>query len=78
MSRWASLTGHLDQLAKGCETLNRRINAVQHTLAMGRQRRQSRMEVMLEGFNDKYRNEVVARWGRDAYEAPTSSGTASR
>ena len=31
-----ALTGHLDQLAKGRETLDRRINAVQHTLEMRR------------------------------------------
>lgn len=64
-----ALTGHLDQLAKERETLDRRINAVQHTLEMRRQGGQPRIDVMLEGFNDRYEAEVVARWGRDAFEA---------
>lgn len=64
-----ALTGHLDQLAKERETLDRRINAVQHTLKMRRQGGQPRIDVMLEGFNDRYEAEVVARWGRDAFEA---------
>lgn len=51
------------------ETLDRRINAVQHTLAMRHQGRQPRMDVMLEGFNDRYEANDVARWGRDAFEA---------
>lgn len=64
-----ALTEHLDQLAKERETLDRRINAVKHTLAMRRQGREPRMDVMLEGFNDRYEAEVVERWGRDAFEA---------
>lgn len=27
------------------------------------------MDVMLEGFNDRYETEVVERWGRDAFDA---------
>jgi hypothetical protein len=26
------------------------------------------MDVMLDGFNDRYEDEVVRRWGRDAFE----------
>lgn len=64
-----ALTGHLDQLAQERETLDRRISAVKHTLSMRRQGREPRMDVMLEGFNDRYEAEVVERWGRDAFEA---------
>lgn len=64
-----ALTGHLDQLAQERETLDRRISAVKHTLSMRRQGRQPQMDVMLEGFNDRYEAEVVERWGRDAFEA---------
>jgi len=64
-----ALTGHLDQLAEERETLDRRIDAVKHTLSMRRQGRAPRMDVMLDGFNDRYEAEVVKRWGRDAFEA---------
>lgn len=64
-----ALAGHLDQLAQERETLDRRISAVKHTLSMRRQGRQPQMDVMLEGFNDRYEAEVVERWGRDAFEA---------
>lgn len=42
---------------------------MQHTLEMRRQGGQPRVDGMLEGFNDRYEAEVVARWGRDAFEA---------
>lgn len=64
-----ALEGHLDQLAQERETLNLRMNAVKHTLSMRRQGREPRMDVMLDGFNDRYEAEVVERWGRDAFEA---------
>lgn len=65
----AALTGHLNELAQERETLDRRINAVKHTLSMRNQGREPQMDVMLEGFNDRYEAEVVERWGRDAFEA---------
>lgn len=64
-----ALSDHLDQLAQERQTLDRRINAVEHTLSMRRQGREPRMDVMLEGFNDRYEAEVVERWGRDAFDA---------
>lgn len=64
-----ALTGHLEHLAQERESLDRRISAVQHTLSMRRQGREPRMDVMLEGFNDRYEKEVVERWGRDAFDA---------
>lgn len=64
-----ALHAHLRQLAQEQEALARRISAVEHTLAMRRQGRVPRMDVMLEGFNDRYEDEVVQRWGREAFEA---------
>ncbi|UNX53255.1 MerR family transcriptional regulator [Georgenia sp. TF02-10] len=64
-----ALEVHLDQLGREREGLERRIQAVEHTLAMRRQGRQPRMDVMLDGFNDRYEDEVVERWGREAFEA---------
>ncbi|MGP9528763.1 MerR family transcriptional regulator [Glutamicibacter sp. AOP5-A2-18] len=64
-----ALTEHLEFLAREHDALNRRINAVEHTLSMRRQGREPRMDVMLEGFNDRYEQEVVERWGRGAFDA---------
>lgn len=64
-----ALSGHLEDLVKERATLDRRINAVEHTLSMRRQGREPRMDVMLEGFNDRYEAEVVERWGREAFDA---------
>lgn len=63
-----ALAGHLDHLTQERESLDRRINAVEHTLSMRRQGREPRMDVMLEGFNDRYESEVVERWGREAFD----------
>ena len=64
-----ALTEHLDHLSQERESLDRRIKAVEHTISMRRQGREPRMDVMLEGFNDRYEEEVVERWGRDAFNA---------
>ncbi|MBN8423899.1 MerR family transcriptional regulator [Microbacterium esteraromaticum] len=65
----AALESHLAQLSRERESLDRRIRAVEHTVHMRREGREPRMDVMLEGFNDRYEQEVVERWGRDAFEA---------
>lgn len=64
-----ALQVHLKQLAADREALDRRIEAVEHTLLMRKQGREPQMDVMLQGFNDRYESEVVARWGRDAFDA---------
>lgn len=64
-----ALKAHLTQLAEDREALDRRISAVEHTLQMRREGREPRMDVMLEGFNDRYEAEVVRRWGREAFDA---------
>lgn len=64
-----ALQAHLRQLAQDREALDRRISAVEHTLQMRREGREPRMDVMLEGFNDRYEADVVRRWGREAFDA---------
>ncbi len=64
-----ALQTHLTRLADDREALDRRINAVEHTLRMRREGREPRMDVMLEGFNDRYEAEVVRRWDREAFDA---------
>lgn len=64
-----ALEAHLARLANEREALERRIGAVEHTLEMRRAGREPRMDVMLDGFNDRYEDEVVQRWGQDAFDA---------
>ena len=64
-----ALQAHLTRLAADRAALDRRISAVEHTLQMRREGREPRMDVMLDGFNDRYEDEVVQRWGREAFEA---------
>lgn len=64
-----ALQAHLTQLAEDRKALDRRISAVEHTLQMRREGREPRMDVMLEGFNDRYEAEVVRRWGREAFDS---------
>ncbi len=64
-----ALQAHLRQLAEERDAVDRRISAVEHTLTMRREGREPRMDVMLEGFNDRYEVDVVRRWGREAFDA---------
>lgn len=63
-----ALEGHLAHLEHEQEALGLRIASVEHTLAMRREGRQPRMDMMLEGFNDRYEAEVTEQWGRDVFE----------
>lgn len=65
----AALQAHLRRLGAEREALERRIAAVEHTVAMRREGREPQMDVMLQGFNDRYEAEVVERWGREAFDA---------
>lgn len=64
----AALEAHLAHLGREQESLGRRIASVEHTVAMRREGRQPRMDMMLEGFNDLYEAEVIDRWGREVFE----------
>ncbi|GAA3659285.1 hypothetical protein GCM10022202_19980 [Microbacterium marinilacus] len=64
-----ALVAHLDRLVQDRAAIERRIRAVEHTLQMRREGREPQMDVMLDGFNDRYEEEVVRRWGREAFDA---------
>lgn len=64
-----ALKAHLDRLTEDRETLDRRMDAVRHTLRMRHEGREPEMDMMLDGFNDRYEDEVVRRWGREAFDA---------
>lgn len=63
-----ALEGHLDRLCRERDDLDGRIAAVEHTLMMRREGAQPRMDMVLEGFNDRYEREVTQRWGREVFE----------
>ncbi len=65
----AALNAHLTRLHREQDAVARRIASVEHTIEMRTQGREPRMDVMLQGFNDHYEDEVVERWGRDAFDA---------
>ncbi|MBP2456634.1 DNA-binding transcriptional MerR regulator [Clavibacter michiganensis] len=64
-----ALEEHRERLVHDREAVERRILAVERTLELRREGRRPPMDVMLDGFNDRFEAEVVDRWGRDAYEA---------
>lgn len=64
----AALEEHVLRLRRESEALSRRIASVEHTIAMRREGRQPRMDMMLEGFNDRYESEVIAQWGQEAFD----------
>lgn len=65
----AALEDHLMRLEQDRRSIDRRIESVKHTVQMRRHGRQPQMDMVLEGFNDRYEAEVTRRWGREAFEA---------
>ncbi|MGD9526792.1 MerR family transcriptional regulator [Pseudonocardia sp.] len=66
----AALRTHLDLLVQERERLDRRIASVRTTLEKREGGRALMAEEMFDGFDHtRYRDEVVQRWGRDAWES---------
>lgn len=63
-----ALRDHIKDLEAERDRLGRRIKAVGHTLNARRSGTDPSMQMMLEGFNDPYREGVVARWGERAFQ----------
>ncbi|MFC4909835.1 MerR family transcriptional regulator [Actinomadura gamaensis] len=63
-----TLSEHITLLEAERDRLDQRIRAVRHTLEARRRGVDPSLEMMLEGFNEPYRDDVVARWGERAYE----------
>lgn len=62
-----ALGDHLARLEAERERVAERIRAVQDSLDSRRDGADPSMEMVLEGFNDRYREEVSARWGEQAF-----------
>ncbi|WDZ90718.1 MerR family transcriptional regulator [Nocardiopsis sp. HUAS JQ3] len=63
----AALRDHIGLLEAERDRLDRRIRSVRRTLDARRSGRDGSLEMMLEGFNDPYRDGVVSRWGERAF-----------
>ncbi|MEV0584370.1 MerR family transcriptional regulator [Nonomuraea sp. NPDC050310] len=61
------LRGHIAALEEERERLDRQIRSVRQTLEVLEAGGEPRMDVMLAGFNDYYKDEVIARWGERAF-----------
>ena len=65
-----ALAGHLKWLRQEQDRLARQVASVQHTLEAVKAGREIMAEKMFDGFDHtRYREEVEARWGKDAYAA---------
>ncbi len=66
----AALRTHLTLLERERERLGRQIESVQTTLRKTEGGEQLMAEEILDGFDhERYKDEVIQRWGRDAYES---------
>ncbi|RCV52904.1 MerR family transcriptional regulator [Marinitenerispora sediminis] len=63
------LRAHIAALEEERDRIERQIQSVRHTLQALQAGAEPRMDVMLAGFNDRYKDEVVARWGERAFQA---------
>jgi DNA-binding transcriptional MerR regulator len=63
-----ALRDHIELLAAEREHLDQRIMAVRRTLDAQRSGTDPSLEMMLDGFNDRYQDEVVAHWGERAFQ----------
>ncbi|MDP9843051.1 MerR family transcriptional regulator [Streptosporangium lutulentum] len=58
---------HIAALEEERDRIERQIRSVRHTLEALQAGAEPRMDVMLAGFNDLYKDEVISRWGERAF-----------
>ncbi|SEG57781.1 DNA-binding transcriptional regulator, MerR family [Nonomuraea solani] len=63
------LRAHIAALEEERDRVERQIRSVRHTLEALRAGAEPRMDVMLAGFNDRYKDEVISQWGERAFQA---------
>ncbi|NUW46692.1 MerR family transcriptional regulator [Nonomuraea rhodomycinica] len=61
------LRAHIAALEEERDRIERQIRSVRHTLEALEAGAEPQMDVMLAGFNDHYKDEVVSLWGERAY-----------
>lgn len=62
------LRAHIAALEGERDRIERQIRSVRHTLEALQAGAEPRMDVMLAGFNDRYKDEVTSRWGERAFQ----------
>ncbi|MEV0387971.1 MerR family transcriptional regulator [Nonomuraea sp. NPDC050643] len=62
------LRAHIAALEEERERIDRQIRSVRHTLEALQAGAEPRMDVMLSGFNDRFKDEVISRWGERAFQ----------
>ncbi|MEU6412786.1 MerR family transcriptional regulator [Microbispora sp. NPDC046933] len=63
------LRAHITALEEERDRIERQIRSARHTLEALQSGAEPRMDVMLAGFNDHYKDEVISRWGEHAFQA---------
>ncbi|QVQ52814.1 MerR family transcriptional regulator [Spiractinospora alimapuensis] len=61
------LRAHISALEAQRDRINEQLRTVRHTLDCLLAGTEPGMDVLLEGFNDPYKDDVIARWGEDVY-----------
>ena len=61
------LRAHIVALEAERDRIEQQIQAVRHTLEALLAGTEPGMDVMLDGFNDRYKDEVISRWGEHAF-----------
>lgn len=61
------LRTHIAALEGERDRIEQQIQAVRHTLDAALSGAEPYMDVMLVGFNDRYKDEVISRWGEHAF-----------
>lgn len=61
------LRAHITALEEERDRIDQRIRSVRHTLEALRAGAEPQVDMMLVGFNDRYKDEVVSRWGERAF-----------
>lgn len=62
------LRAHIAALEEERNRIERQIRSVRHTLEALQAGAEPQMDVMLAGFNDHYKDEVISRWGERAFQ----------
>ncbi|MBO8186509.1 MerR family transcriptional regulator [Streptomyces spirodelae] len=62
------LRAHITTLEEERDRIDRQLRSVRHTLDALQAGMEPRMDVMLAGFNDHYKDEVISRWGERAFQ----------
>lgn len=65
----AALRAHIAALEGERARIEEQIEAAQHSLECSRNGVDPCHDVLLEGFNDRYEDDVIERWGADAFRA---------